>query len=70
MRKDQCKFCESRSCYTRIVRTEEPVYDEVACGKHITNLEKHSDFVLGTNNGIIRTHISSFGKQKRGEPCT
>ncbi len=70
MRKDQCKFCNSRSCYTRIVRFEEPFYDEVACSKHISDLEKHSDKTLGIKNGIIRTHISSCGKLKRGEEVT
>jgi len=67
MRKDQCLFCRSRSCYSRIVRKEEPNYDEIACDKHISDLEKHSDEILGKNNGIIRTHITSTGKLRRGE---
>ncbi|ABR46631.1 hypothetical protein Amet_4379 [Alkaliphilus metalliredigens QYMF] len=33
--KDECLFCSKRICNTRIVRTEEPQYDEVACYQHI-----------------------------------
>ena len=68
-RKDECLFCGSRKCHTRIVRLEEPSYDEVACHKHIEELEKHSDAVLGCKNGIYRNHISSCGTRKlrRGE---
>ena len=67
-RKDECLFCKSRSCSTRIVRLEEPAYDEIACCRHIGDLEKHSDEVLGSHNGIMRCHISSTGRLKRGEP--
>jgi len=66
-RKDECLFCNSRSCYTRILRKDEPVYDEIACSKHISELEKHSDKALGIKNGIMRNYISSTGKMKRGE---
>jgi len=67
MRKDQCLFCNSRSCNTRIVRLEEPKYDEVACRRHIEDLEKQSDEVLGRGNGVMRHHITSSGQLKRGE---
>lgn len=67
-RKDECLFCGKRSCSTRIVRNEEPLYDEVACDKHTSDLEKHSDEILGSHNGIMRCHISSTGRVKRGEP--
>ena len=66
-RKDKCLFCTSRSCHTRIFRIEEPKYDEIACHRHIQDLEKHSDEVLGAKNGITRTHLSSTRKLKRGE---
>jgi hypothetical protein len=66
-RKDECLFCASRSCYTRIVRLVEPKYDEVACSQHISELEKHSDEVLGRRNGVMRNHISSTGRMKRCE---
>ena len=67
-RKDECLFCNSRTCHTRIVRLEYPRYDEVACDKHIVELEKHCDAVLGCKNGIVRNHCSSCGTQrlKRG----
>lgn len=67
-RKDECLFCTKRSCNTRIVRLETPTYDEVACFIHVEDLEKHSDVVLGYKNGIMRHHISSSGRLKRGEP--
>jgi hypothetical protein len=66
-RKDECLFCSSRTCSTRIYRREIPIYDEIACGKHVSDLEKHSDEVLGTKNGIMRTHVQTTGKFKRGE---
>ena len=69
-RKDECLFCKSRACYTRIYRESDekgPAYDEVACDKHIIDLEKHSDEVLGSHNGVMRWHQGSTGKLKRGE---
>lgn len=65
---DECLFCSSRSCNTRIVRSTSPVYDEIACDKHVTDLEKHSDETLGKHNGVMRSHLSSSGRLKRGEP--
>ena len=67
-RKDECLFCSKRSCSVRIVRLKEPIYDEIACNKHISDLEKHCDSILGQNNGVMRWHISSSGRVKRGEP--
>ena len=67
-RKDECLFCKSRKCSVRIVRTEKPFYDEIACDKHASEMEKHADKELGINNGIMRWHISSSGILKRGEP--
>lgn len=67
-RKDECLFCKSRSCYTRIYRTADekgPGYDEIACDKHIHDLEKHSDEVLGSHNGVMRLHMSSTARHKR-----
>ena len=66
-RKDECLFCKSRACYTRIVRLEEPEYDEIACRSHTLDLERHSDTMLGTRNGVMRHHISGTARQKRGE---
>jgi len=42
------------------------VYDEIACSKHILELEKHSNEVLGTKNSVMRCHISGTTKQCRG----
>lgn len=64
MRKDQCKFCTSRKCNTRIV-TPNLGYDEIACRKHGRELEKHADETL---NGGLRCNTSSMGSLKRGDP--
>lgn len=66
MRKDQCYFCTSRKCYSRIVSVNDDgkTYDEVACPRHVHDLEMHSD-----NNapGVMKYFISSTGCLKRGE---
>lgn len=61
----KCLFCGSRKCYTRIY-TRNLGYDEVACDKHIKELERHSDETLGAP-GTIRMHLSSTASLKRGE---
>ena len=66
-RKDECLFCTSRKCVCRIVRQESPYYDEVSCVHHISDLEKHSDKVLGKGNGVQRWHLSGLSKYKRYE---
>lgn len=66
-RKDECLFCTSRNCHTRIYRRDVPIYDEIACSKHVNDLEKHSDEMLGINNGIMRAYASGTGTYKRGE---
>ena len=63
MRKGQCKFCTSRSCYTRIV-TPDLKYDEVACRRHIHELELDANKAL---NGALRCNESSTGKLYRGD---
>lgn len=63
---NECQFCKSRFCYHRIVRTEDPTYDEVYCNKHIHEAEDEADRVLG-NTRHMRAHISGTGIQKRGE---
>lgn len=64
-RSDECLFCHSRSCFSKIYRHEEPTYDEIACRKHTNDLANHCDNTLGVDNGIIRNHISSTGKLSR-----
>lgn len=65
MRKDQCLFCTSRKCYSRIVSTKDngATYDEVACYKHAHDLDKHSDEKAP---GVMKLFISSTGTLKRG----
>lgn len=66
MRKDQCAFCNSRRCYTRITSTEDngATYDEVACSKHSEKLYKHSDEKAPK---VMKLYSSSTGTLKRGE---
>ena len=65
MRKEQCLFCTSRKCYTRIVSTDNgKTYDEVACSKHTSDVEKHSDKAAPK---IMKLFMSSTGPLKRGE---
>ena len=62
-RKDECFKCTSRSCYTKIIAY---CYEEIACNKHLRDLEKESDLILGKGNGVQRIHQSSTGKMARG----
>lgn len=66
MRKDQCLFCYSRKCNTRIVSTADngATYDEVACVKHSEKLHKHSDEKAPK---VMKLFQSSTGNLKRGE---
>ena len=66
MRKDQCAFCNSRRCYTRITSTEDngATYDEVARSKHSEKLYKHSDEKAP---GVMKLYDSSTGSLKRGD---
>ena len=61
----KCLFCGSRQCYTRIY-TRNLGYDEVACDKHVKELERHSDETLGAP-GTLRLHLSSTSRLQRGE---
>lgn len=70
-RKDECLFCSRRSCRTRIVRFEEPRYDELACTEHVSALEKHADAALGgRGRNVDRWHCSTTGRYVRGEAPT
>jgi len=66
-RKDECFCCSSRSCYTRIYRREVPIFDELACYKHVEDLQEHADKVLGYKTGVMRNNISGTRKYMRGE---
>ena len=64
MKNSKCKFCNSRCCHYRIV-SQDKTYDEVACDKHIRDLEGDADNVL---DGKIRNHISSSAIVSRAIP--
>ena len=65
MRKDQCLFCTSRNCFTRIVSVDDmKIYDEIACRRHTNELHKHSDEKAPK---IVKLYMSSTGCFKRGE---
>jgi predicted metal-binding protein len=67
-RKDECLFCTSRKCHTRIVRQEKPSFDEIACDNHSKELYKFANLALGgKGSGVFRHHISSTGILKRGD---
>lgn len=66
--RNQCLFCGSRNCHLRIY-TEDLQFDEVACYRHISQLEEHSDNVLGAP-GKLRWHISGTSKQARSKPVS
>jgi len=66
VRRNQCKFCTSRKCHTRIV-IKDFRYDEVACTIHTHKLEIDADNTLGRSVGISITHISSTANLRRGE---
>ena len=61
-RLEACSFCKSRRCYTRIVRFLEPKFDEIACDKHINELEQLADYTLGNHH---RHYIKSTLKIRR-----
>lgn len=62
----RCLFCNRTKCYERIY-TPCLGFDHVACPDHMDNLCAYADAVLGSNNGVWRTHSSSTGPQSRGE---
>ena len=63
-RKDECLFCTSRSCYERVVSSDNgQTYDEISCQDHIKDLHKHSDDAAP---GVMKHFISSTGRMQRG----
>jgi|GEM_PF-1906884 len=60
-RPNQCLFCTSRRCFTRIV-TEDGSFDEVACARHVAALERHFD--AGGRRTML--HTSGSSKKRRG----
>lgn len=66
-RKDECQFCSRRKCYNRILRTEEPKYDEVYCYEHAKEAHKACNEYLGVGNGVMRSYINNTGGCRRGD---
>lgn len=66
-RKDECLFCAKRSCYERVVSSEDggQTYDEIACTRHVSELYKHSDEKAPK---VMKHFISSTNRQRRGDP--
>jgi hypothetical protein len=65
-RKDACLFCKSRSCYERVVSSDNgQTYDEIACPEHVKDMYKHSDRKAPK---VMKHFISSTGRQRRGDP--
>ena len=65
-KENQCLFCRSLKCYSRIVSTRDngKTYDEVACRKHASDLDKHSDEITPKVNKLF---ITSTGELSRGK---
>jgi hypothetical protein len=66
-RKDECLFCNSRSCYERLFSFVDggKTYDEIACRQHVEDLYKHA--YGRKTSGVRICSMSSTGKHKRGE---
>lgn len=62
--KRRCAFCPSRACYERVV-TQDMLFDELACRKHVSDLHKLSDTHLP---GVRKMFITSTGYLERGVP--
>ena len=54
MRRDQCFACKSRKCGTRIWAAG---FDEIACSKHVKELEALADTTL---MGAVRIYTSGY----------
>lgn len=69
MKDDQCLFCKSRKCYDHIISSTDQgkAYNQVACHKHIRQLEQHSD---QTAPGIMKLFISSTAPVSRSDKIT
>jgi len=60
-RSDECLFCGSRSCYYRI-HTYGHEYDELACPKHVADLERDAD---RRASRVPKAHVNSTRVQRR-----
>lgn len=64
---NECFKCKSRFCDNGIISTNDfgKQFNEIACPKHTDDLYSYADEVLGSNNGVIRKHISTTGNLSR-----
>lgn len=61
-RQDQCLFCRSRRCYTRIYTTDLQ-YDHIACLTHVQHLDRHAHL---TAQGTL-TIVTGTSLKRRGD---
>lgn len=64
---NECFKCRSRFCSNGIISSDDDgeAFNEIACNKHVEDLEKYADEVLGKNNGVFRMHSSITGTYSR-----
>jgi hypothetical protein len=62
-RSDECRFCTRRKCYNRIA-TRDGSFDEIACPKHVDQLEQ---LAIETVEGD-REHITGTEPLQRDQP--
>ena len=63
----QCRFCSSCRCHVRIY-TRGLGFDEVACNRHIRELECLANGTL--KKGTKRLHYTGMTPVSRGEPSS
>jgi len=64
---NECFKCGNRFCSTGIISVSDKgeKFNEIACAKHTDELYETADKVLGSNNGVMRLHISTTGNLSR-----
>lgn len=58
----RCAFCDNRNCKERVF-SENGIFDEVACRKHLSYLHRLSDIMMP---GVVKVFSSSTDGQRRG----
>lgn len=64
---NECFKCKSRFCSNGIISIEDngKKFNEIACDKHIKDLEKKANEVLGKDNGVMRLSVSTISGLSR-----
>jgi flagellar basal body rod protein FlgF len=64
---NECFKCKSRFCSSGIISVSDKgeKFNEIACTKHIDDLEEKADEVLGHDNGVMRLSVSTTGGLSR-----